>query len=553
MKMHLACCITILISFLVSCYTEEIADNFVKTEHSNNWAVLVDTSRFWFNYRHVANVLSIYRSVKRLGIPDSQIILMIADDMACNPRNPRPATVFNNIKQHINVYGDDVEVDYRGYEVTVENFVRLLTGRLAQGTPRSKKLLTDEGSNILIYLTGHGGNGFLKFQDSEEITSQELGDALEQMWQKRRYHEILFVVDTCQASSMYEKFYSPNILAVASSLVGEDSLSHHVDPAIGVYIIDRYTYYALNFLEKVEPSSIKTLGEFLKVCPRDYCLSTVGVRRDLFRRDPDKVPILNNSRLTHSVMPIEHSPTRIGTQSSDTQSLIDLPIPEDMASNQQEQTLADVLVPSASIEAATYAKIPPFWKENPALWFAQALTQLIGSKKIHSTAYHPASNGMIERWHRTLKAAIICHNNQEWVDILPMVLLGLRTSIKENKRLRQNIRSIRPIPASHHRKDKSFFLQDLKDCTHVFVRVDSVRKPLEPPHEGPFQVLQRITDKVFEVDVNGKPTTISTERLKPAFFEATDPVDLSSGSVPSTSQSTPLRSYQGPKKVHFVA
>jgi phosphatidylinositol glycan class K len=38
--------------------------------HTNNWAVIVDTSRFWFNYRHAANVLSIYRSVKRLGIPD---------------------------------------------------------------------------------------------------------------------------------------------------------------------------------------------------------------------------------------------------------------------------------------------------------------------------------------------------------------------------------------------------------------------------------------------------------------------------------------------------
>lgn len=42
---------------------------------------------------------------------------MIADDMACNPRNPRPATVFNNADQQLNVYGDDVEVDYRGYEV----------------------------------------------------------------------------------------------------------------------------------------------------------------------------------------------------------------------------------------------------------------------------------------------------------------------------------------------------------------------------------------------------------------------------------------------------
>lgn len=42
---------------------------------------------------------------------------MVADDMACNPRNPSPATVFNNADQQLNVYGDDVEVDFRGYEV----------------------------------------------------------------------------------------------------------------------------------------------------------------------------------------------------------------------------------------------------------------------------------------------------------------------------------------------------------------------------------------------------------------------------------------------------
>lgn len=172
----------------------------------------------------MANVLSIYRSVKRLGIPDSQIILMVADDMACNPRNPRPATVFNNAI-HINVYGDDVEVDYRGYEVTVENFVRLLTGRTQSSMPRSKKLLTDPGSNVLIYLTGHGGDGttpeklfahnqlrapvrsnafrspfsagFLKFQDSEEITNYELADAFEQMWEKQRF-VVYVVVHLCE-------------------------------------------------------------------------------------------------------------------------------------------------------------------------------------------------------------------------------------------------------------------------------------------------------------------------------------------------------------------
>jgi len=34
-----------------------------------------------------------------------------------------------------------------------------------------------------------------------------------------------FMIVSCQAASLYEKFYSPSILAVASSLVGEDSLS----------------------------------------------------------------------------------------------------------------------------------------------------------------------------------------------------------------------------------------------------------------------------------------------------------------------------------------
>eukprot|EP00961_Rhodomonas_salina_P292353 3932872-Rhodomonas_salina.5 len=29
--------------------------------HVDNWAVVVDTSRYWFNYRHVSNTLAVYR------------------------------------------------------------------------------------------------------------------------------------------------------------------------------------------------------------------------------------------------------------------------------------------------------------------------------------------------------------------------------------------------------------------------------------------------------------------------------------------------------------
>merc|ERR1719516_598570 len=119
----------------VSANELEIPQEFARSSHTNNWAVLVDTSRFWFNYRHIANTLSVYRSVKRLGIPDSQIVLFLSDDMACNGRNGEPGAVFNHRDKVLDLYGNEIEVDFRGEEVTVQNLIRLLTGRQDKDTP----------------------------------------------------------------------------------------------------------------------------------------------------------------------------------------------------------------------------------------------------------------------------------------------------------------------------------------------------------------------------------------------------------------------------------
>ncbi len=64
-----------------------------------------------------------------------------------------------------------------------------------------------------------------------------------------------------------------------------------------------------------------------------------------------------------------------------------------------------------------------------ALW--QHLTQLLGIHRTRSTAYHPIANGMVERFHRQLKAALKAQPHpQQWTISLPMVLLGIRTALK---------------------------------------------------------------------------------------------------------------------------
>ena len=50
------------------------------------------------------------------------------------------------------------------------------------------------------------------------------------------------------------------------------------------------------------------MGDFLQVCPKRLCISTVGKRVDLFSRDPSKVPItdffgsVRNVELTQQII-----------------------------------------------------------------------------------------------------------------------------------------------------------------------------------------------------------------------------------------------------------
>ncbi|KOX72259.1 hypothetical protein WN51_03278 [Melipona quadrifasciata] len=60
------------------------------------------------------------------------------------------------------------------------------------------------------------------------------------------------------------------------------------------------------------------------------------------------------------------------------------------------------------------------------------LTKLTGCRHIRTTAYHPVSNVIIERWHISLKAAIRFHENKNWLKVLPAVMLDLRNSYKED-------------------------------------------------------------------------------------------------------------------------
>ena len=215
---------------------------------------------------------------------------------------------------------------------------------------------------------------------------------------------------------------------------------------------------------------------------------------------------------------------------------------------------------------------------------------------------------MIERWHRCLQAAIMCHADSNWERTLPTVLLGLRTNVMDigsspaeflygttlripgefvipddftpNRQIfleefREHMRSIKPVPVGHRHKNRVFLHRDIESCTHVFLRVGTGKKSLERPYTGLHEVINRISDRIFEIDINGSPRRVSIENVKPAHFFREDnvipaPSSTNEKTVPNINLKTatnvvptsldnasnvvaPLKTYSRKKKVSFAS
>ena len=216
------------------------------------------------------------------------------------------------------------------------------------------------------------------------------------------------------------------------------------------------------------------------------------------------------------------------------------------------------------------------------------LSSIVGFHRLRTTSYHPQTNGMIERVHRTIKTAITARR-ESWLDALPVVLLGIRSIPNESgfspftALTGSNLLLPKPIinddqsPLSHdavkkiasemtkldfqelsngriHSNTKTFIPSDLKKCSHVWLRVDRVRKPLEAPYSGPYLVKDR-HPKHFKIIMNsGEENTVSIDRLIPAVISQSNPTnkqkETSTTDIakPSENQSSTSSDEQTPKK-----
>jgi cleavage and polyadenylation specificity factor subunit 1 len=182
-----------------------------------------------------------------------------------------------------------------------------------------------------------------------------------------------------------------------------------------------------------------------------------------------------------------------------------------------------------------------------AVW--ASLCELLQIKHVKTTAYHPQSNGVLERVHRTLKAALRARAaGTRWCKELPWVLLGMRAAPRDSngvsaaehvygtqlvlpgqflntpaaaeqlpEHVRATLDGFQPVHTRHdgnQQKKPTVPPEELMLSEYVLVRRDGPKGPLDRPYDGPFKVLQR-SAQFLKLQMGEAQEVVSTARLKP--------------------------------------
>ena len=172
-----------------------------------------------------------------------------------------------------------------------------------------------------------------------------------------------------------------------------------------------------------------------------------------------------------------------------------------------------------------------------AVW--KCMCEKLGINHILTTAYHPQSNGLVERFHRQLKESLRARScNNSWEEHLPWVLLGLRTAPKEESAV-SSAEAVYggPLALPGQAQTAGGMLMDpppppipagrrsyaevaggkpsiLDGVDFVYIRRGAAAGPFVQTYSGPFQVLRRL-GKVYELQVGERVETVAADRLKP--------------------------------------
>ena len=210
---------------------------FTQPNHKgSNWAVLIAGSNEYYNYRHQSDIAHSYQILTKLGtFPVSNIITMMYDDVAWSDSNPFKGQLYNEPNGN-DVY-NDIHIDYKGEDVTADNFLSVLKGIPIENRPELPVLNnTSPDDNIFVYFSDHGAPGLIAMPTGSPLYAVDLHETFHYMHKNQMYNELVFYLEACESGSMFDNLLEDELSIFATTAANpyESSYAYYYNDTLGM-------------------------------------------------------------------------------------------------------------------------------------------------------------------------------------------------------------------------------------------------------------------------------------------------------------------------------
>ncbi len=254
--------------------TEGTNKHFDYPALTNQYAVLVQGSDGYDNFRHQADVLNVYQTLRRGGFPDDHIILIIDKSVASDAANIEPG-VIRAMPNGPDLLGGTTagsgipaaEVDYDNSVLKPQDVADILAGRSSSRLP--VVLPQDAGQNVLFYWSGHGNSAEHGGTDEFSWCDNSYGDGftatlLRQTAEQMKYRKLFIVAEPCYGECVIRAIEGlPGVLAMSGASATEQSWADCWSNAARIWMCDRFT---LNFVNCLTDNPMTSFRDLFLYC-----------------------------------------------------------------------------------------------------------------------------------------------------------------------------------------------------------------------------------------------------------------------------------------------
>jgi len=162
---------------------------------------------------------------------------------------------------------EDAEIDFSQNGITLANLKNTL-----------ENLNSSQNTNLLLYIVDHGGSyspkentggntggdfdqseGIIPFANNDILTSEDLADMVKNLNDKKKFRQMLVIVEACYGAAIGNQIKTPNVLFLSGASDQEVSYGANYHERIDQWLADNFTY---QFLGEVKRNPSQSIADF---------------------------------------------------------------------------------------------------------------------------------------------------------------------------------------------------------------------------------------------------------------------------------------------------